>query len=243
MRNSWRSWSSQAKNIMIQVVQATYAQTLFNNGAGAGTDKTVRKAVMKTIEDLKPADEVVPGNPVDAEKTVIGSPKTNNVLSAVQRIYNGQGAGSISITLLGETHNNQADTARANALIAQMAAGNLTPTFLIQERGMTYPWPNPYGGAIAREQNLTTVPAGNFGLGLTSAKRSMVVAGYIFLCLAGGPQVQTPAPVTNVIDKVFLFYGENHKDILDQFEYFARHSTANWLQNRSRNLVLARSSV
>jgi hypothetical protein len=228
---------------MIQVAQGTYAQTLYNNGAGIGTDKGVRKAVIKTIEDLKPAEQVVPGNPVDAEKTVIGSYKTNNVLSAVRKIYNRQGAGSISITLLGETHNNPTDTARANALIAQMAAGNITPTFLIQERGMTYAWPNPYGGAIAREENLTTVPGGNFGLGLTSAQRSMVVAGYIFLCLAGGPQVQTPPPVTDVIDKVFLFYGENHKDILDQFEYFARHSTANWVQNRARNLVVARSSV
>jgi len=228
---------------MIQIAQGTYAQELSNQGAGIGTDKAVRKAVINTIEALKPADQVVPGNPVEAVKTIVGSPKTNNVSSAIQKVYNGQAAGSISITLCGETHNNQADTARANALIAQIAAGTFTPTFLIFERGMTYALPAGFGGAIARETNLTTVPAGDFGLGLTSAQRSMVVAGYIFLCLAGGPQVNTPAPVLPVIDKVFLFYGENHKDILDQFEYFARHSTANWLQNRSRNLVLIRSSV
>lgn len=229
---------------MIQVAQGTYAQELSNQGAGSGTDKAVRKAVINTIEALKPADQVVPGNPVDAVKTVVGSPKTNNVSSAIQKVYNGQVAGTISITLCGETHNNQADTARANALIAQIAAGTFTPTFLIFERGMTYALPAGFGGAIARETNLTTVPAGNFGLGLTSAQRSMVVAGYIFLCLAGGDQVFVPGAVPQpVIDKVFLFYGENHKDILDQFEYFARHSTANWLQNRARNLVLIRSSV
>jgi hypothetical protein len=236
---------------MLQVLQRTYADELFKQGAGVGTNKAVRKAIMNTIETLKPAPAEVLGKPVEAEKTVVASVQTDKVLAAIKKVHDSQYAGYISLIVVGETHEKcPVDIQRTNDLIAQIGAqGGLTPTFLIYERGMNYAQPQGVA-AIAQETNLTTVLAGNFGLGLSAVQRSMVVAGYIFLCLAGGEQFETVPPAVQnqpppqpqpVIDKVILFYGENHKDILDCFEYFARHSTANWLQNRPRQLVLIKS--
>lgn len=114
-----------------------------------------------------------------------------------------------------------------------MNNGGLAPTMVVFERGMAYPSPR-ITGHIARETNLTTANAGDFGLGLSPSQRSMVVAGYLVLCLAGGDQ--------NNIDKVILFYGEEHRDIiLNYFEYFAAHTQADYLKKRIRTLLMIRS--
>lgn len=218
----------------MQVIpQGTYAAALAAHGVGAGTDSAVRTGIMQVIEQLCAAATHKPAGPaLAADKSTGSSPKTAKVLADVQKLYAAQGPGSISVTVLGETHGYPQDQARADTLIAAVAAGTLASTLLLFERGMTYavagvPCP------IARETNLTTIAAGDFGLGLSPAQRSMVLAGYVYLCLAGGPQ--------NGVDSVLLFCGERHSDILTHFEYFVQHTTSNWTQNRARTLLLIRS--
>ena len=97
---------------------------------------------------------------------------------------------------------------------------------------------------IVRESNLTTfrgtaAPRRDFGLAaLGVAKHSIVVAGYILLCLASGNQT------TN--DLVIIFFGERHKDILEQFEYIAGHggrTGVDWVEKRPRTLSVIRSQA
>src|SRR5262249_1477252 len=123
------------------------------------------------------------------------------------------------------------DRLRANGLLA--TTGGVVypqPNLVIFERKMGYN--APPGISTAREDALMT-PTGytvNAGLNLNDRQRSFAVAAYIFLCVAGGPQ--------NQHDRVLLFYGENHADIFDHIEYFAQHSTINWVQKRPRNYVI-----
>jgi hypothetical protein len=59
---------------------------------------------------------------------------------------------------------------------------------------------------------------------------SLLVAGYVYLCIAGGAQ--------NAIDKVLLVYGAEHAEIMSSFEYFVQHTTATWLKKRPRTEML-----
>jgi hypothetical protein len=90
--------------------------------------------------------------------------------------------------------------------------------------------------STSREDNLTA-PAKNpaAGQGLNADQRSFAVAGYMFLCIAGGDQ--------NHHDRIIVFFGERHIDILDDLEYFVRHSSADWVQKRPRSYLIIPSQV
>jgi hypothetical protein len=215
--------------------QSDYALDIYNKGAGKGTDKAVRKAILDTLTSASPVAINAPqGLDVDPEKEVGSSPHTSHVVSDVEKIYRGLGESSISLVVCGEDHTDERDHARAEFLIGAIAGGTIAPSIVLFERGMTYTT-NGLACHLVRETNLTTAPAGDFGLGLSKSQRSMVVAGYMLLCVAGGDQ--------STIDRFFLFYGENHMDILTHFEYFVRHTSATWVQRRPRNLFQIRSHV
>jgi hypothetical protein len=156
---------------------------------------------------------------------------TQPAIAAVQKLYASQTAGFNSLVLLGEAHNNQQDQQRAIDFINAMNNGTLNPTAIVFERGMNYP--APAGFNIIRESNLTTAGGGDFGLGLSKKQRSMVVAGYLVLLHAGGNQQD--------INRDFLFYGDNHTDIFSSFDYFARHSAADYLLKEPRTFFHIRS--
>lgn len=73
-------------------------------------------------------------------------------------------------------------------------------------------------------------------LGLNYKQRSMVIAAYIFLSLAGGDQSKS--------DRVLILIGENHLDIFDQLEVMIDGSTAvTWLKSRPRTYLTIPSNV
>lgn len=219
------------------IPQSDFAKQLFELGAGTATDKAVSKAVMMAVNNLLPAATNVPG-PTAPELDITQvdhKAGTKKSLGDVQQLMSTQGAGSISLALLGETHNDAKDQARANAFIADINRAALTPSMVVYERGLPYAVPNT-GVPVVREANLTTVALGDFSIinGLSAAQRSMIVAGYLVLCLGGGDQSQA--------DKLLLFYGANHSDILTRyFSYFARHTNASHLLKRPCTAMSIRS--
>jgi hypothetical protein len=218
-------------NFMHIIPQGGYAQELYNNGASAGTDSAVSGAVLKTINNLLTAATNVPAGPDVIATDVDHKADTQKALADVQRLYDNQLAGSSSLVLLGETHNDHRDNQRALAFIGDIDNGNLNVTNVVFERGMAYPAPN--NGNIIRETNLTTVAGGDFGWGLSGKQRSMVVAGYLVLLHAGGNQQDTNCDL--------LFYGELHRDIFKYYDYFARHTNAFYLLKEARTFFLVRS--
>jgi len=227
------------------IPQATYAQALATTPIAQAlgvpvSDSIVLTGTLKVIEDLIAANPAAinKANPPaqDPTKVTGSSPKSKNVIADITKLYTQQVIPSLSLSLLGEDHNNADDATRATDVIQGVAAATITATLLVFERGMAAKYPIPgVAQPIVREENLTTVVAGDMGLGLTKSQRSVVVAGYIFLLLAGGDQ--------HTIDKVILFYGENHNDILTSFEYFVRHTTCSWVQNRPRTMMFFRSAA
>jgi hypothetical protein len=224
---------------MQAIVPVVYANQLFQNKAGQGDASVVSKAIIQTIQDLLPNAINKPiGSDIDAVIPPDAAAKFNKALSTVKKIWDPQTAGSISIVLCGEAHDDASDQERAKTFITEMGNGGLTPSLVIFERGMSYST-QVINCDKAIETDMTTstlrAPSVDFGLGLSGEERDMVIAAYILLCVAGGNQ--------NDIDKVFVFFGENHKAILKWFDYYARHSAADWVQKRNRNLLTIRSSV
>ncbi len=176
------------------ILQSTYAQTLFNNKVvnlgHPATDKQVSAAVLKTVNDLvNGATNIPTGADRPANLTENAA---NTTPDAVQNFYNAQQATSTSIVLLGESHVNQPDHQRAENYLAAMNANPpvLRPNLVVFERGLTYQAPGNI--PLVRESNLTTARANggmvDFGMELSKAQRSMVVAGYLALCAASGNQ-------------------------------------------------------
>jgi len=223
---------------MIQISQANYAASLFGNGVVTitngdckTTDGQVSSAVMRAMTDLialnPPTNESTGPdvNPVNTQS------RANTTAANVQTFFTSKPAGSTSVVLLGETHTDPTDQARAQAFIAAISAANptLTPTMVVYERGLTYP--ATAGIAPIRETNLTSTPTcyldrNDFGMGLSPAQRSMVIAGYITLCSACGNQLDT--------DRILLLFGARHSDILTYCDYFARHGGAFHFEKQQR---------
>jgi hypothetical protein len=99
------------------------------------------------------------------------------------------------------------------------------PGLTILERGMTYdPESNP-----VRESDIIKY-------GYTNKQRSALIAAYIFLSVAGGDQ--------GADDRVLVFFGEEHLDLLEYFEYFVRNSyMIPWVNKRKRNYGIIASHV
>ncbi len=218
---------------MQQIPQNVYAQKLYDYKAGLGTDKAVSGAIMNTLQDLiQGATNIPTGADIDPVKTDHRA-DTKSSLKDVKDLFNKQGPTTSSLVFLGETHTNADDHSRALEFIAEIDAGNLTPNVVVFERGLDYP--NPVGVNIVRESNLTTTQSGDFGLGLTYKQRSMVVGGYLALIVANGSQLDS--------NKILIFFGANHSDILTKFEYFAIHTSGNYIAKETRNLFSIRSHV
>lgn len=214
---------------MIVIPQSTYANSLFKNGVAKGQDGDVRKAIFESINELITNPSDIPKGK-DLEPTIMTlHADFKSSLKVVKEVYDGQTVGSISLTLLGESHIDQKDKERATAFIQAINDGFIDPNTFTLERGMTYNPPNT-GIPIIREENLTTTSSGIwFGEALTAHQRSLVIAGYLVLITASGN--------LNDIVKHFILFGDNHRDILKEFDYFSRHTTAFYLQKLPRTFL------
>ena len=225
----------------------------------------VRDNVVRTIEQLIPAAANKPAG-ARVEPTIRtvhhNSCDLPTSVAQIQALFNGGPANSVSIVFCGESHLYQQQTrpvrsARLSGRALgedqrtwdksdqdrQRAAGLLqtmggvvypAPDLVVIERGMEFDLPEI--PATAREENLTgTLTNPQAGYALFPGQRSFMAAGYIFLCVAGGDQ--------NHHDRVVVFFGEHHQDIITHFEYFARHSSADWVQKRPRRYLIIPSHV
>jgi hypothetical protein len=246
-----------------------YAQALLDNAIVGGSDQRVQQVVITAITELLQAYPPVnaPGgaiqqpqiirfqNPPDQDD---GSLDTDAAITAIRQVYTNQQAGSISLSFCSEAHDCQQDMLRARAICAAMdyqnaGRGVLVPTLSILERGMiekytvTFEAPNQ-PTSLAKEEELGVAldnvnnTTKDFGKGLTRKQRDLVLAGYIFLCVASGNQANT--------EKVFVIFGENHvystdqSDIPAQFEALARWpGLADWVQRRPRTILKIPSYV
>lgn len=139
----------------------------------------------------------------------------------------------VQLVLFGEDHTDERDHARSLSFIRELDDAGYPPSLVVFERGMADSYRT--GGllgrhTVVREDNL----ADNVLLqGLTHAERSMLVAGYLAACIA------TTAEPVNAI----LFYGEEHRDILDRyFDFFARHTDACFLLSFKRRYYVVPSA-
>jgi hypothetical protein len=222
------------------ISQSSYAQSLLDNnivGGGGGTDSQVRAAVLKAVHNLITDETNMRGGPeLDAIET--DSP-AKTLPAKVQELFAAQQQSSTSIVLLGESHDNAEDRKRAGNYLTAIgtATPTLTPTVIVLERGLKYVV--PAGIHIVRETNLTTAKragvAEDFGLALTKSQRSMVVGGYLALCVASGNQQD--------INKILMFYGANHDDIFQHFDYCGRHTKGAYILKEVRQFFNIRSYV
>jgi hypothetical protein len=212
-----------------------YARLLYDNHAGTGKRADVSGAILKAIQALLKTPEHVP-TAAEREPVVIDQKAdAEDVLKRMRSLSERQPPGSLLLTVVGETHRNDYDSERARTLIGAITDDEPSASLIVFERGMTYPHPAS-DAPVVTEESLTSHQGINFGLGLHIEQRSMVVAGYLVVCLASGDQRSA--------DRVVLFYGERHADILSQyFDYFARHTSASHLLRRERTFLLVRSSV
>lgn len=231
---------------MLQIAQTAYAQALYDNKIITSPTALAPNAmavVLQTVQHLLALNTVLhkPTGADVAATTTTQAPAAGPALAATTALLGHQAAGSISLVLVAESHTNVADGARAHTFLDATSQGTLLPSLVVYERGLRAPlasggraYPNAGSAAhpvpLVDEANLGQVAAANFGLNnLKPADRSAVVAGYLVLCLAGGDQ--------QAIDRVVLFFGAEHGDILTDFDYIARHTTAAHLIKRPRTFL------
>lgn len=209
---------------MIVMPKAAYANAVYDSGIAPSSvlTQSVHSAIQSQILNTtnKPG-----GGDTGSDKTW-GAAK--NVVKNIADFHASVGVGGISITFIGETHGDANDEDKAGKVLNAHANADL----IIYERGLR----NKYGGPIlptgtAREEDIETHtyggPGSHWGLGLTLNERNYVVAGYMVLCVASGNQ--------NLGARILLFFGENHVQILHQFENIAGF-VAPWILKRKRNL-------
>jgi hypothetical protein len=216
--------------------ELTYATTLEKNRIGSTTDRVAKRGVIKTIEQLLPSLEHDTDLHLSETTSIIekACPHTStaDIIADIQAMQTAQAPGSISITLIGVNYRSVEDHARAHAIISAIRADNLHPTLMVFERDLAY------GSAqiacpMIHEESLTTSREGNFGRGLTRTQRSIIVAGYVQLCLAAGDQAG--------IDHVMLFFDANQAGILSEFKYLLEHTRPSSLKSRPYTLYTIES--
>jgi hypothetical protein len=163
----------------------------------------------------------------------------NNVTKEMAKAYAEAGLGNITITFLGENHKSSADATRASGFLDYQRNGAMQPGLVIIERGMKY---DVKELPVQREDAMTTsrnapgqflfdpTNPGMWGFGLTAAQRSIVVAGYVLLCLGSGSQTNS--------DRVAIVFGENHQDMMNtHFEYLIKNAGLRGLAQRKRTYL------
>lgn len=233
-----------------EYAQAVCAALLDQNyfaapGAGGRQDSMVSSAVMRAISGILRQPSGVRRAEVAPQVTNAGPLASPAFQQRLKTIYAAAAANEIDVAFLGETHRLPSDQRRVNDWIAAVASGTVaTPTMVIRERGMDDYKTGGLGCPVVREGSLTTSSnppnqyltqyGGDWGFGLSVDQRSMVVAGYLAMCLGGSPQTER--------ERVVILFGERHSAIVTQYlEYFIRH-TASWVANRPRNYLVVSST-
>lgn len=109
------------------------------------------------------------------------------------------------------------DRSRAETLQYYVRGSKLAVDMVFLERGMIYP-------KVPNEVREEAILKDGFKI----KQRSALVAAYLFLCVAGGDQTGD--------DRIIIFFGAEHADVLTAFEHLVLKSTqVPWVRKRKRN--------
>ncbi len=109
------------------------------------------------------------------------------------------------------------DRSRAETLQYYVRGDRLAVDIVFFERGMIYP-------KVPKEVREEAILKNGFKI----KERSALVAAYLFLCVAGGDQTGD--------DRIIVFFGAEHADVLTAFEHLVLKSTqVPWVRKRKRN--------
>lgn len=180
---------------MNMIAQSEFAKVLQQNW----NENNVPLMIMKTINELVPTSGLG-GTEVSKEFKEVNATVAMNKI----RAFNSSVPNLLQMVLFGEDHTCQQDHDRGQTIINTMK--DCPESLVVFERGMEQFYntgQNLTGHTIIREDNLYANPL----LGcLRTAERSQIIAGYLVACIA---RIQSSV-------NVVLFYGENHRDILEK---------------------------
>lgn len=205
---------------MCLLSQNRFAEALQKNWKEGDVAATVMRAINEVVQPANKNGEEISHELVN-----------ENATAAMKKIESFPTSGyAIQLVLFGENHTSEKDHDRGNSIIKNL--DSYPASLVVFERAMTQFYATSgllHNHEIVREENLYK----NELLGVLQAReRSMVMAGFLVAYIA---KKATP---TNVI----LFFGEEHKNILEKyFDYFARHSNADWLLFKKRRFYVVRS--
>jgi hypothetical protein len=219
------------------VAIAALKKTYFANNALAGG--TAKGDVLRLVEALMPVPLNMMSGPAMGKVIVLNmGERPDKVSQRALNVHRSAGVGQCVVTLHGETHTVNdhkgqpqpfmPDNARGNGLVQSFVAANENPELVLVERGFGNKF--ALGGLTSvkvREEDIVSP------IVLGIAARSNFMAGFIFLCLAGGDQAAS--------DRVLIFAGGEHADIMSGIEYFVQRSSAAWMTRRGRSYAEVRS--
>lgn len=143
------------------------------------------------------------------------------------------GTSAIILFIVGETHKNAADSRRAQKMVNRLNSDpDPVNCLLVEERQIGHKT-----ATLSYTNFLYAHEWDMWGGDFNEMQRSVGIAAYIALCVAGGDQSKQA--------KVLVPFGENHiADIVTSFEYFVAHCLAvRGLNKRPRVYYVFRSSV
>jgi len=228
------------------LTQSEYSHAMFDYLSGQKVlDKergTIEKAMVAKLLHLI-ADQNLPGAETRTLAMTFSQVATKKVPqeSAIIDLENAHhfdaDHGGVLLTFIGETHDLQADTNRANAYCHQQAN---TVTCFVVERGLAYDVEG-YGfrGVVIRETDVSILnqnPRMNWGLNLNIRVRSLLVAGYMALYLA-----DTFTHNANAQVRMTILFGQMHYDIISYLKQLI-NSSATFLQDKEIGCVLVPST-
>lgn len=222
---------------MLVLTATIKADYLNNNSLALGT----AKGDVLRLVNAKLAQYGATNQPTGADVGAVTvdnlGEKTDKVTKRALKLHASLATGQCLITLHGETHTvtpmkgtpavYAPDKDRGNAIIDAFVQAGQSPTLTAFERGLGTKYPlGGFTGSIVREDEVV-------GANLGVKERSAFFAGFLFLCVACGDQSRR--------DDVLIFFGAQHSDILDCFEYYAQYSDATWMKKRGRSYAFIRS--
>jgi hypothetical protein len=139
----------------------------------------------------------------------------------------------VTLALVGENHKVGMDNLRGSLLWSTFNKQTKGQRLVVLERGMMVPKHYKIAAEgsqqpFVTEEQMTTLDGAQFHLGATEVGRSVIVAAYIFLCVANGDQSRR--------NRIMVLFGQNHiDDIVTAMEYFVTHSADfPWVRKRAR---------
>jgi hypothetical protein len=204
---------------MPKFLESTYFMQVWNNRQAMTSGSLLSRlnTVVSMVDACMPAP---PGGWPPVSSKLIGLVAVDSKVTSpeapgeIQRYLAmaGEHAGSLYICMLGEDHDDRTDKFRGQAIAKQLGVSPIQPTLVVLEKGLSpkYPMANVDGAIVVKEEDICP------HVGISIKGRSTVMAGYLVLCALAGPS----------LEKIVMFFGEEHRDIFGMMEHIITNSAA-----------------